>query len=112
MKRWLLAASACLVLTCARQRPELAHAEAVKAKVAPAPTPDARVLPAAPSAPRLDAPAKRGSSTLHAFFAALQQLGAGTRSQHVRVLWLGDSHTAADYLSGAVRTALAERFGD
>jgi lysophospholipase L1-like esterase len=30
----------------------------------------------------------------------------------VRVLWLGDSHTNADFLSGSVRSALAERFGD
>jgi lysophospholipase L1-like esterase len=30
----------------------------------------------------------------------------------VRVFWLGDSHTNADFLSGAVRSALAARFGD
>lgn len=112
MKRSLLAASACLILTCARQRPELAHAEAAKAKAAPAAAPAERSLPTAASAPAPSPPVKHGAMTLKAFFAALQQLGAGTRSQHVRVLWFGDSHTAADYLSGAVRTALAERFGD
>jgi lysophospholipase L1-like esterase len=30
----------------------------------------------------------------------------------VRVLWLGDSHTNADFLSGTVRSSLAQRFGD
>lgn len=112
MKRWLLTASACLVLTCARQRTDLAHAEAAKTTAAPAPAPAASALPAAFTAPAVAAPSTRSSTALRGFFSALQQLGAGTRSQHVRVLWLGDSHTAADYLSGAVRRTLAERFGD
>lgn len=49
---------------------------------------------------------------LEHFFASLQQLSAGSRKEHVRILWLGDSHTNADFLTGAVRSALAERFGD
>jgi lysophospholipase L1-like esterase len=49
---------------------------------------------------------------LAGFFQSLRELSAGSRQDHVRVLWLGDSHTAADYLSGSVRTALQARFGD
>jgi lysophospholipase L1-like esterase len=70
--------------------------------------------PARPVAP----PASAGAAhfpyqgPLAGFFDSLQQLGAGTRREHVRVLWLGDSHTAADYLTGSVRAALQSRFGD
>jgi lysophospholipase L1-like esterase len=73
-------------------------------------------LPRAPASASSAARAKLGSAfhqgPLAAFFDGLQQLSAGTRREHVRVLWLGDSHTAADYLSGSVRTALQTRFGD
>jgi lysophospholipase L1-like esterase len=44
------------------------------------------------------------------FHQLLAQLGRGERKEHVRVLWLGDSHTAADYWPEAVRQRLAERF--
>ncbi len=76
--------------------------------VAPQPAPTARVA-SPPSRPAV-APAPRGA--MSAFFDALSALGAGKRSGHVRVLWQGDSHTNADFLSGAVRSALAARFGD
>lgn len=61
-----------------------------------------------PEAPR------RGIETgpLAHFFSELERLSAGERREHVRVLWLGDSHTAADYFPGAVRTSFAARFGD
>jgi lysophospholipase L1-like esterase len=42
----------------------------------------------------------------------LRALGKRERGEHVRVLWLGDSHTNADFLSGAVRSELQSRFGD
>ena len=45
---------------------------------------------------------------LNAAFAALESKG---RTQHVRILWYGDSHTAADYLTGALRRRLEARFG-
>lgn len=56
------------------------------------------------------APARRGP--LAKFFDALTELRQGKRQGQVRVLWLGDSHTNADFLSGAVRSALADGFGD
>jgi lysophospholipase L1-like esterase len=48
---------------------------------------------------------------LKKFYAALT---ASTQAQHdgpVRVLWFGDSHTAADYMTDRVRRGLQERFG-
>jgi len=46
------------------------------------------------------------------FFNALTELRQDKRQGHVRVYWLGDSHTNADFLSGAVRGALRDAFGD
>ncbi len=101
MRRRLLGAAACLVMTCARPGAELAHAEAPKA---------------APSASAVTGGVLVAPSTkkrqLESFFLALRALDAKSRSSHVRILWLGDSHTAADYLSGAVRSTLVQRFGD
>jgi len=45
------------------------------------------------------------------FFRDLAGLEAGTRRESVRIFWLGDSHTAADYLTGALRARLQKRFG-
>jgi len=45
------------------------------------------------------------------FYAELAGLAAHTRKTPVRVLWLGDSHTAADYLTGELRARLEARFG-
>ena len=45
------------------------------------------------------------------FYRSLRALGAGSLGRNVRVLWLGDSHGQADFWSGRVRKALAERFG-
>lgn len=104
----------CLTLTCARPDP-LAHAEASgkplvrAAHLSKAPAPAHATLPA--TLPTVEA-AKPTTGPLRTFFDALQALEHGTRHGHVRVLWLGDSHTNADFLSGAVRSALGQRFGD
>jgi len=45
------------------------------------------------------------------FYRSLSALEQKARTDHVRILWLGDSHTAADYLTGAVRRLLEQRFG-
>jgi lysophospholipase L1-like esterase len=96
-----LALAAFLALTCHRPgRPELAHARSAAWPKVARPTP-----PAKP--PLLAKPGPLGP-----FFDALRKLAAGRARDHVRVLWLGDSHTAADFLSGTLRSALAERFGD
>lgn len=41
---------------------------------------------------------------------AFDELARGVRREPVRVLWLGDSHTMADHLTGAVRSRLFERY--
>ncbi|HVR18483.1 MAG TPA: GDSL-type esterase/lipase family protein [Polyangiaceae bacterium] len=48
---------------------------------------------------------------LERFYRALEALEAKTSAEHVRVVWYGDSHTAADYFTGAVRRRLEARFG-
>lgn len=99
----------CCLVTCARPEP----VPTALAQSTPRTTQSvaARVdVPPVTSSLPLDLPAPRGS--LSAFFEALTALGAGQRTGHVRVLWQGDSHTNADFLSGAVRSALAARFGD
>ena len=45
------------------------------------------------------------------FFANLSGLEKRIRKTPVRILWLGDSHTAADYLTGELRARLEARFG-
>lgn len=45
------------------------------------------------------------------FYAALHAIDQGDRDEHVRVLWFGDSHTAADFWTHAVRQQLQSRFG-
>ncbi len=50
-------------------------------------------------------------SSLTPFLDRLRALEQGEERQ-VRVLWLGDSHVAADLLSGHVRRLLQARFGD
>lgn len=68
--------------------------------------------PPSPS-PLLDAgAARRAGDVLATFYAALRDLQGGSRKRHVRVMWLGDSHGAADFWSGSLRAALQKRFGN
>ena len=112
---WLGLAS--LTLTCAKPGPPaLAHAEAPHPAGAQAPSlhlgqkPSPR--PAKPPSRSEPTPPPRPEGSLTGFFTALHALHDGSRQDHVRVLWLGDSHTNADFLSGAVRSALQASFGD
>lgn len=57
-------------------------------------------------------PFQSATPELARFHAALAALARKKRTDHVRVLWLGDSHGQADFWSGQVRKLLAERFGD
>ena len=52
-----------------------------------------------------------GPSGLASFFHDLHRLQAG-QLDHVRILQLGDSHTAGDVFSGYLRSRFQERFGD
>jgi lysophospholipase L1-like esterase len=51
-------------------------------------------------------------AALRRFFEALARLEAGQAQDDVRITQFGDSHTAADIETGAVRRALQTRFGD
>lgn len=51
-------------------------------------------------------------TSLRRFFESLARLEAGQSQDDVRVTQFGDSHTAADIQTGAVRRALQLRFGD
>ncbi len=50
--------------------------------------------------------------TLQPFFDQLRALQADPKSEVVRILQFGDSHTAADMFTGAMRTLFQSRFGD
>lgn len=82
---------------------------AQQAPTAPAPVPVApmqgahepesnRVVPSAPT-------------PLGSFYTGLRALSDGQRNRHVRITWLGDSHTTADLWTHEVRRRLQARFG-
>lgn len=47
-----------------------------------------------------------------ALWESLQQLEKGTRTQPLRIIQLGDSHTAGDYFTGQLRQRLQRQFGN
>ncbi|MBC6981787.1 GDSL-type esterase/lipase family protein [Caulobacter sp. 17J80-11] len=51
------------------------------------------------------------AGALQSFEAALRDLQAGRRTRPVHVLQIGDSHSAADLISGALRDRLQARYG-
>ena len=53
-----------------------------------------------------------GAANLQPFFDQLHQLEADPKSGVVRMLQFGDSHTAADMFTGAMRTLFQTKFGD
>ena len=67
------------------------------------PLPDASPAPAS-APPRHEGP-------LSHFYDALAGLEAGGRKEHVRILWLGDSHAQADFWPDGIRAGLGRRFG-
>lgn len=112
----LAAVGAAVALTCA--------AGSERAVVPPPPQPSA-TAPVAPavedSASEDAAPSDAAADTgleapppargLSRFHAALAALARKERQRHVRIAWLGDSHTAADFWTNAVRKPLQARFG-
>ncbi|WP_437591017.1 GDSL-type esterase/lipase family protein [Sorangium sp. So ce1000] len=127
-RRVLVALLAAAALGCSSTRehvappaPEVGSAPSARAHPpglaeAPAPAGERAAAPplaeaAPPRPPELDLLRPADGPYAH-FFAALRALEQGRRRDHVRVAWLGDSHAAADFWSGAVRAALQRRFGD
>jgi len=110
-----------VVVTCsATTRVEgAAPPEPPRAFEAPPPAPEPPEPPALPPAPPTAAseppmPAALPSAapvSLVRFFEALRGLEQRTRQNHVHVVWLGDSHTAADLWTEGVRHTLQARFG-
>lgn len=89
-----------------------ASAPSAPAPPAVAPEPSAEFVPEAPApAEEPSPPAAQAAPELRRFHAALRQLEDQRRSDHVRILWLGDSHGQADFWSGALRKGLQDRFG-
>ncbi len=119
--------AALVVITCSATRERAPSTPAPSpgvASVAPPPAPSSAPVAAASSAPPATsaapsvvtftqlAPSTGQGDPLARFRAALGELAEHRRSDHVRILWLGDSHTASDLWTGPVRRALQERYGD
>jgi lysophospholipase L1-like esterase len=51
-------------------------------------------------------------NALHPFFDQLHQLELDPKSQLIRVIQFGDSHTAADIFTAAMRSLFQQKFGD
>ncbi|MDX8399383.1 MAG: hypothetical protein R8K20_03960 [Gallionellaceae bacterium] len=62
--------------------------------------------------PPLDFSQRSDSQALAPFFDTLKQLELGQRSEAVKVIQFGDSHTASDRFTGALRKLLQNRFGN
>lgn len=58
-----------------------------------------------------NASVRRAGDVLATFFKGLRELSGGSGKRNIRIAWLGDSHGAADFWSGALRTELQKRFG-
>lgn len=120
--RWVSAAvvgvAAIVAVTCSSGQ---VTPEPVAAPTAPPPLPPPAASSAAPIPPpsasvaleaSVPAPDPGPGFALPRFFSALQELEAKKRGEHVRILWLGDSHTQADFWTHAVRRSLQRRFGN
>ncbi len=123
--------SAATVVTCSAMGPRKPHLASASPSLSEA-TPTASVpLAPEPSAPpqepeaapsvvgRWFAPSDLGTTPegnavpeLPRFYDALARLETRLRHDHVRIVWLGDSHTQADGWTHSVRKALQARFGN
>lgn len=108
---YLLASlSALAIVMCGRvaRSPEAAQNVTPGASVRQ-PSPSAGTAP--PSPPAASATSASVAAGLSRFRSALHALESKTRTESVRVLWMGDSHAAADFWPDAVRKPLQDRFG-
>lgn len=102
--------SALAVVMCARaaRPPEVVQKGVLDTSARPA-SPSASA--GGRSAPATSAPSAQIGRGLVHFQSALRALEPKARAGPVRVLWMGDSHAAADFWPDAVRKPLQERFG-
>lgn len=116
-----LALLGCLALTSACGEAVAKPKPAPLASIQPGgPASDPNVRPVAEKAAEIVSPGATSRQigaldkpiALRRFFEALARLEAGQAEDDVRVIQFGDSHTAADIETAAVRRALQARFGD
>jgi lysophospholipase L1-like esterase len=107
----IAAVSAVIAVTCATDGDYRGRARAASAPRPRAAASQSTAPQAPPPAAKQPAARIEPALALPRFYAALGALAAKSAKAPVRVLWLGDSHSAADYLPHGVRTALAARFG-
>lgn len=67
--------------------------------------------PGLPPPAEATSPPSPQDQLLSNFRQQLRELEQGVRERPVRIVWFGDSHTAADFWPHAVREPLQERFG-
>jgi lysophospholipase L1-like esterase len=107
----LASLSSLVVVTCAGAARGPASPRGTPVPPSPRVSTGAPASASAPAAlPALEAGAGHPEA-LSRFRTALADLAAGRRSDSVRVLWMGDSHVAADFWPDAVRKPLQARFG-
>ncbi|HEX9621854.1 MAG TPA: GDSL-type esterase/lipase family protein [Polyangiaceae bacterium] len=103
--------SIAVVATCSGQGQVVVLDAPAHSASAPAPRADGPHATLASSGDAKRARIAADKHPLAGFFSALGALSRGTRETHVRLLWFGDSHTAADFWPDAVRSVFARRFG-
>lgn len=90
----------------------LALAQSSSMPTIPPPTPSARAVVWTPPASAAMSPEGNPLPSLPRLYGALLSLRTGGRTEPVRFMWLGDSHTQPDIWTAAVREPLQARFGD
>jgi lysophospholipase L1-like esterase len=91
--------------------PTIAHAARIPATPTVNPPPPAPIAVTPPAHPQSVGQIENAAA-LHRFFEALAKIDDGTAQSDVRIIQLGDSHTAADIGTNASRKTLQSRFGD
>ncbi len=98
-------------LTCASGQRPLAPGSAPVAPYSPQPISASKLAQRAASGPLEHSESGPALVALPHFFGALHELETKRHTGPVRIAWLGDSHTAADFWTDEVRAQLQARFG-
>jgi lysophospholipase L1-like esterase len=106
-----LAALAACTAGPVNEAPPTAHPKPAPSAPVPVPVPVPEKAPPPTEPAPQPQPAKHEGPLAH-FYDALAELESHTRNDHLRILWLGDSHAQADFWPDALRRALQTRFGN
>ncbi len=107
----LLALLAASGLTCASGQRPLAPGPDPSVPDSPQPISVSKLAQRAASAPLEHSASGLALVAFPHFFGALRELETKRHTGPVRIAWLGDSHTAADFWTDEVRAQLQARFG-